>query len=231
MQETGNTRKKTNLRERVYQMLRERIQMGEIGRDDRLVDHDIARDMHISRMPVREALMQLKNEGMLEGTARGFVLRRYSLQQINEIFEIRNLLEPHAAALASANASAAGLARMKNALDAAEAAERRGDWEAFMRSNADFRAAWIAMVPNREMADTISRYIDHVQTVRLMTMQEPAIRELVLQGMRGLYGAFLSGDANLVRERMAGHSRAAATSYYQCCQRMAEQGKGMARAA
>src|SRR6185312_5221966 len=72
--------------------LRERVQMGLVGSSDRLVDHDIARELHVSRMPVREALMQLKNEGMLEGTARGFILRRHSLQQINDIFEIRILL-------------------------------------------------------------------------------------------------------------------------------------------
>lgn len=224
MQAPGSPGKKPNLRERVYQMLRERIQMGLIGHNDRLVDHDIAHDMHISRMPVREALMQLKSEGVLEGTARGFILRRHSLQQINEIFEIRILLEPHAAGLATANASPAFLARMKAALDAAEQASRRGDWEAFMRINADYRTAWIAMVPNREMADTISRFIDHVQVVRLMTMQDDTVRNIILDGMRGLYEAFLSGDANLVRERMTTHCRTASASYYQCYQRLYDTG-------
>lgn len=220
MQSPANPGKKPNLRERVYLMLRERIQMGLVGTDDRLVDHDIARELHVSRMPVREALMQLKSEGVLEGTARGFILRRHSLQQINDIFEIRILLEPHAAALATVNAGPAFLARMKRALDAAEQASARGDWEAFMRLNADYRAAWIDSVPNRAMADMISRFIDHVQTVRLMTMQDPTVRGIILDGMRGLYEAYLSGNADLVRERMTAHCRTAAACYYQCYQRL-----------
>lgn len=211
--------KKLNLRERVYQMLRERIQMGQIGLGDRLVDHDIAHKLHVSRMPVREALMQLKSEGTLEGTARGFVLRRHSLQQISDIFEIRILLEPHAAALATAHASPAFLARLKSALDAAEEASNRSDWEAFMRLNADYRAAWIDIVPNRAMAETISRFIDHVQLVRLVTMQDETVRGIILDGMKGLYDAYLSGNADLVRERMTTHSRTASASYYRCYQR------------
>ncbi|HEX7750274.1 MAG TPA: GntR family transcriptional regulator [Bordetella sp.] len=220
MQSPAKPGKKPNLRERVYQMLRERIQMGLVGSSDRLVDHDIARELHVSRMPVREALMQLKNEGMLEGTARGFILRRHSLQQINDIFEIRILLEPHAAALATANVGPAFLARMKSALDAAQEASDRGDWETFMRLNADYRAAWIDNVPNRAMADAISRFIDHAQTVRLMTMQDETVRGIILDGMRGLYEAYLSGNADLVRERMTSHCRTAAVCYYQCYQRL-----------
>ncbi|WP_459615977.1 GntR family transcriptional regulator [Bordetella sp. 2513F-2] len=211
--------RRPNLRERAYQLLRERIQMGQISLDDRLVDHDIAREMHISRMPVREALMQLKSEGLLEGTARGFRLRRYTLQQMNDVFEIRTLLEPPAAAAASANANGAGLGAMGAALEAAEDAGRRGDLDAFMRHNAQFRAAWLSMVPNREMAATISRYIDHAQVVRLVTMYDERVRRIVLDGMRGLYEAFISGDAALVRERMTAHARAAAACYYECYQR------------
>lgn len=224
MQPPAHPGKKPNLRERVYRMLRERIQMGLIGSGDRLVDHDIAQELHVSRMPVREALMQLTNEGMLEGTARGFILRRHSLQQINDIFEIRILLEPHAAALATANVGPAFLARMKNALDAAEEASDRGDWETFMRLNADYRAAWIDNVPNRAMADMISRFIDHVQTVRLMTMQDETVRGIILDGMRGLYDAYLSGNADLVRERMTTHCRTAAACYYRCYQRLCRDG-------
>ncbi|MOA58433.1 hypothetical protein D3C78_1828350 [compost metagenome] len=79
------------------------------------------------------------------------------------------------------------------------------------------------MVPNRELAEVISRYIDHVQVVRLVTMDDKEIRSIILQGMRGLYEAFLSGDTELVRIRMLGHARAAAACYYSAYQKMLEQ--------
>lgn len=219
---TAAATRKPNLRERVYGIIRERIQTGAIRLEDRLVDHDIAHELHVSRMPVREALMQLKHEGVLEGTARGFVLRRFTLAEMNEIFEIRTLLEPHAAACASLHADPKGLAEMKAALEQAEAAHQRTDLDDFMRSNARFRLSWLAMVPNRELASAISRYIDHVQMVRLVTMGEPQVRSTILNGMRSLYDAFLSGDTDLVRVRMLGHSRAAAACYYNAYLRMVD---------
>lgn len=214
--------RKPNLRERVYRIIRERIQTGVIRLDDRLVDHDIAKELHVSRMPVREALMQLKHEGVLEGTARGFVLRRFTLAEMNEIFEIRTLLEPQAAASASLHADPKGLAAMKTALEQAEAAHQQIDLDAFMRSNARFRLSWLAMVPNRELASALSRYIDHVQMVRLVTMGDRQVRSTILDGMRGLYEAFLSGDTELVRIRMLRHSRAAATCLYGTYQNMVD---------
>ncbi|CAM4336394.1 GntR family transcriptional regulator [Bordetella pseudohinzii] len=214
--------RKPNLRERVYSIIRERIQTGLIRLEDRLVDHDIAQELHVSRMPVREALMQLKNEGVLEGTARGFVLRRFTLAEMNEIFEIRTLLEPSAAASASLHADPRSLAEMKAALEQAESANLRTDLDDFMRSNARFRLIWLAMVPNRELAGAIARYIDHVQVVRLVTMDDQQVRDIILDGMRGLYEAFLSGDTELVRIRMLGHARAAAACYYDAYQKTFE---------
>lgn len=211
--------RKPKLRERVYDIVRERIQMGHIRLEDRLVDHDIACELHVSRMPVREALMQLTNEGLLEGTARGFILRRYTLTQMGEIFEIRTLLEPPAAASASLHAQAKGLAEMGLALEKAQQARTIGDIDEFMRDNARFRWAWLTMVPNRQLADAIARYIDHAQVVRLMTMDDPDVRQIILDGMQGLYQAFLSGDAELVRSRMLTHARAAAACYYNAYQK------------
>jgi DNA-binding GntR family transcriptional regulator len=202
-----------NLRESIYEMLRTRIRQGEISVDDKLVDHDIAKFMRVSRMPVREALLQLKSEGTLESTSRGFMLRRYTPQEISEVFEIRFLLEPPAAAEAARHANSAGLARMKDAVDHAEAAQRSSDWVAFMRSGGAYRRAWLDMVPNRALAETIGRCFDQAQIVRLAIMRYPAVRETVLECLRGSYEAFASGDATLIKERAALYARRAADCY------------------
>ena len=53
-------------RQRIHDTIRTRILTGKIGAADRLVDTAIAAEMGVSRMPVREALMQLVSEGYLE---------------------------------------------------------------------------------------------------------------------------------------------------------------------
>lgn len=205
---------KLSIRERIYRLLRDRMQRGEIGPEDRLLDHEIASSLNVSRMPVREALLQLKSEGFLESTSRGFMARRFSPADIAHIFEIRLLLEPAAGAAACRNSSVEGLSRMHVAAADAEKAHRADDIVEYMKANWAFRAAWVGMVPNPHMAQMITRLRDHVEAVRLATLREPELRELSLVNTRQVLEAFLLGDAELVRERMAVNLRDAATSFY-----------------
>lgn len=203
-----------SIRERIYRLLRDRMQLGEIGADDRLVDHEIAASLDVSRMPVREALLQLKSEGFLEGTSRGFMLRRFTPADIAHIFEIRLLLESAAGAAACRNASVEGMSRMRLAAADAERAHEADDVVGYMKANRAFRTAWVGMVPNPHMAQMITRLRDHVEAVRLATLREPPLRELSLLNTRQVLEAFLLGDPELVRERMTVNLRDAATSFY-----------------
>lgn len=210
----GATGPRLSIREQIYRLLRNRMQRGEIGQADRLLDHEIALSLNVSRMPVREALLQLKSEGFLESTSRGFRLRRFSPADIAHIFEIRLLLEPAAGADACRNASVEGLARMRGAADDAARAHEADDIVEYMKANGAFRTAWVAMVPNPHLAQMITRLRDHVEAVRLATLREPGSRELSLLNTRQILEAFLLGDPELVSQRMAVNLRDAATSFY-----------------
>jgi DNA-binding GntR family transcriptional regulator len=188
--------KSKNLREKIYDMYRERIATGQIAHEDRMVDVEIAAQLNISRMPVREALMQLVNEGMLESTSRGFVLRRFSDDEIEDIFEIRKLLEPVAAANAASNMTTAALQRMERALEDCRRAGRNGEFSRFISSNAEFRGVWLEQVTNRQLAASIKNHVDHVQAVRLATLKRKEIRKDVLDKMQQLYLAFRALDAS-----------------------------------
>ncbi|MBS0427867.1 MAG: GntR family transcriptional regulator [Proteobacteria bacterium] len=202
------------IREQVYAMLRDRIQLGEITFGDRIVDQELAAELNVSRMPVREALLQLKNEGYLEGTARGFILPQFTPEDIANIFEIRLLLEPSAAASACRNATVEGLGRMKQAVSDAERAHRKADVLAYMQANSAFRAAWVDMLDNRQLAQIIDRLRDHAQAVRLATLKEKEFRALSLQHTKEILDAFLRKDVEAVRESIAHNLRESAASYY-----------------
>jgi len=202
-----------NLRESVYQMLRERIQHGEIGLEDKLVDQDIASRLSISRMPVREALMQLKSEGALESTARGFMLRRFTARQMNEAFEVRRLVEPAAVVMACVRADSAGVQNLKQCLDLAEQAHAADDNVAFLRHKAGFRSAWMAMVPNQTLVDTIERFYDHVHLARLLTLADGAMRGQTVDYMRRMHEAFAGGDTEKARESVLAQLDAMAVRY------------------
>ena len=90
--------KQTTLSESVYAEIRSRLQRGEIGPNDRVLDYEVAEEFDCTRMPVRQAPLRLVSEGYLIGTTRGFVTPTLTNDDIHEIFEVRRLLEPAARA-------------------------------------------------------------------------------------------------------------------------------------
>ncbi len=194
--------RRQSLRSQVYADLRRRIHLGQVRPGERLVDVDIAAQLGVSRMPARDALLQLTHEGYLVATTRGFTLPSLDLDDMREIFEVRRLLEPRAAALAARDRSAEQLEALAQARQRAAQALDQYDAEAFMRANIDFRQAWMAAVHNRRLADTLRRFVDHVQSVRFGTLSRPDVRDIVMRGLNQLYAAFASRDAVLAHDRM-----------------------------
>lgn len=204
----------SSLRERIYADLRTRLQLCEFGPDDRLVDTDIAASYGTSRMPAREALLQLVNDGYLVGTTRGFMVPVLSDADVRDIFEIRKLLEPRAAAQAARDLDAAAEAALDEAVQEARAALREGDVQRLIMSNIAFRAAWLGRVRNGRLAQTIARFVDHVQTVRLETLRRPGIPQVVLDGLEDLHAAFLTRDPIAASDRMAAFIGAAEQAFF-----------------
>lgn len=183
-----------NHRQRIHDTIRSRILRGEVAPDERLVDTAIAGEMGVSRMPVREALMQLVSEGYLESTTRGFALPRLGPDRIAEIFLLRRLLEPRAAASAAQVMGDADLDNLRRAFDESESTLGSADFETFYRASEAFRDAWLRAVPNNELRAAIQRYAGQVQAVRLATMRDPQAHRVIVAGQRELLERFECRD-------------------------------------
>jgi DNA-binding GntR family transcriptional regulator len=179
-------------RSRIHETLRLRLLRGEVGPDLRLVDHAIAEEMGVSRMPVREALMQLVSEGYLESTSRGFALPNLSAERIAEVFVLRRLLEPHAVACVARDRTAEDLHAMREGLGVAEVAGE--DVAAFHRGSEAFRNAWLGAVRNSELRNAIQRYSGQVQSVRFATLPDPHARRTIIAGLQSLLHAVEAQD-------------------------------------
>jgi DNA-binding GntR family transcriptional regulator len=207
-------RRNDSLSERIYLDLRARLQRCDISPDQRLVDHEIGEVYGTSRMPAREALLRLANEGYLAGTSRGFITPRLSLADVRDIFEVRRLLEPQAAANAARDLTQSDEARLTAAIGEARQAAAANDIERLILANIAFRATWLGAVGNSRLANTIARFVDHVQTVRLGTLVDPATRTVVLDGLEGLYNAFCQRDAVAAAAQMSAFMEAAEQAFF-----------------
>lgn len=82
------------IREIAYEVLKHAIVTGEIPAGERIVETDYAERLHISRTPLREALRKLERDGLVEYVLRrGVVVRAFTIEDVDEIYTIRNALE------------------------------------------------------------------------------------------------------------------------------------------
>ena len=82
------------IREIAYEVLKHAIITGEIPAGERIVETDYADRLHISRTPLREALRKLERDGLVEYVLRrGVVVRAFTVEDVEEIYTIRNSLE------------------------------------------------------------------------------------------------------------------------------------------
>jgi hypothetical protein len=206
--------RRDSLSERIYFELRGKVQRSEVAADFRFVDIDLATEYGTSRMPAREALLRLANEGYLVGTTRGFMVPRLTLDDIRDVFEVRRLLEPRAAANAAQHLDSLTEQELSRALQEASLAAERHDANRMILANIAFRQAWLAKVRNRRLADTIGRFVDHAQTVRLKTLQTESTRMVVLNGLTSLHGAFMRRDPIAVNDRMVAFMAAAEDAFF-----------------
>ncbi|WP_378951418.1 GntR family transcriptional regulator [Pelosinus sp. sgz500959] len=82
------------LRDIIFEHLRQEILDGHLKPDDRLIERDIATKLNVSRTPIREALRKLESEGFVEHVPRkGVIVRGFNMTEIEEIYDIRKELE------------------------------------------------------------------------------------------------------------------------------------------
>lgn len=186
----------------IHDALIGRIQRGEVTPQTRLVDTAVAAEFGVSRMPARDALLRLAHEGYLEPTTRGFVLPRLDHEEILEIFDLRRLLEPRAAAMAAHSLSGEELEALGANLADARAAMEAGNAESLFRSCEKFRNGWISAVSNISLRRALQRYMTQVQAVRLMTFVNAANHPLIVSGNTRLYEAFRQRDAVVASDRI-----------------------------
>lgn len=95
------------------ELIRAAILEGRLEPGRRLKEEELARELGISRTPVREALLVLQTEGLLESAPnRGATVRAYRPEEIEEMYDLRGLLEGHAAHRAAVRISDEDLARL-----------------------------------------------------------------------------------------------------------------------
>jgi DNA-binding GntR family transcriptional regulator len=123
---------------RVARGLRDRVSSGALAPGTALSQAGIAGEYGVSRIPVRDALQALATDGLVELRGTTAVVTPLSIEDLQELYELREALEPVATRLAVPRVGRAGIARMASMLAVMDdAATSPGQW---VETNAAFHA-------------------------------------------------------------------------------------------
>ncbi|MEV0648428.1 GntR family transcriptional regulator [Phytomonospora sp. NPDC050363] len=192
------------LRDRVYETLRRRIVEATAPPGQRLVERDLAAELEVSRIPLREALRLLAADGLVVTVpGRGTIVSPFTPDDVRDLFDVRESLEVLTARLAAERADADGLARLRGHLDRARAAMAEGDHAAVIDANADFHDELVTLAGNALLA-SMARPLSG-RTRRLFHLTADRDQSVQCAEHEQLYDAIAAHDAVSAAEHAARH--------------------------
>jgi len=197
-----------------YQRLKQRILDNEYEPGTKVLEQTLADDLGLSRTPVREALVRLEQEGLVEVVPRhGMLVLPIRPSDMREIYEILTNLEPAATErLAAQRPSAERIAPLIEACDAMETALAADDLTAWAKADEKFHFALVNLCGNRRLAAMVMTVWDQAHRARIFTLKLRPKPVESTREHRAVVEAILAGDAARARELYRLHRERAAHS-------------------
>jgi DNA-binding GntR family transcriptional regulator len=195
------------VRERAYEYLKDSVLSGRLNPGERLTEEHLAKELGMSRTPIREALHKLESEGLIKPLAtRGFVASQDSKDEIDELFEIRAVLEGYALRIISSRITDALLECLEETVAKAEEALRRGCLDEVFQWNTRFHDTLHELITDkRRLYHQMVTMRQYVLRYRKTTLQYPAGGARTVDGHRKIVLALRLRDADLCERVMREH--------------------------
>ncbi len=146
-----------SLKDHVYEYLWERINDRSLKPAEKIDLNNICESLQISRTPVREALAQLENEGLLEKLPRrGYVVREINMETIKELYTILGCLEGLAAELACSSLTQDDFVTMNRLLEKMDESIEKRNYRHYDKFQIKFHDVYISKCGSRELQVLIS---------------------------------------------------------------------------
>jgi DNA-binding GntR family transcriptional regulator len=150
----------------VLERLRALILTGEYGPDERLIEEQLAERLGVSRTPVRQALTMLEAEGLVEITPnRGATVCSFSIEDVWDIYDLRAVLEGHAARRAAGRIERRELERLRELAREMEGLpgqfdDHEEEIRALVALNQEFHGTIVEASRNRRLERLINRTVE-----------------------------------------------------------------------
>lgn len=191
----------------VQREIERRIIAGELEPGAKLNEAELAAAMGISRGPVREAFRALEQAGLVHTEKnRGVFVRQISLEEANEIYEVRAALERQMGALAAKKATREQIERLRGIVKRMHAVGRSRDPDAYFPLNLEFHETLAEACGNRALATNYRRVVNELNLYRRQAiMRNVEIIPVSTKEHEAIVAAVAQGDAALAERLLYDH--------------------------
>ncbi len=199
----------------VQREIERQIVSGELAAGSKLNEAELAADLRVSRGPVREAFRALEQAGLVRTEKnRGVFVREVSIEEADEIYEVRAALDGLIGRLAAKRISPAQLARARAVVERMHAAERTLDVDAYFPLNLEFHEILSEAAGNNALRANYRRVVNELNLYRretlvrntehipVSTRDHEAIVNAIADGDEALAGRLLYEHVINSRERL-----------------------------
>ncbi|CAN7530586.1 GntR family transcriptional regulator [Pseudoduganella sp. LjRoot289] len=184
-------------RAEVYRTLKQWIVELTLAPEEVIRDHDLAERLGVSRTPVREALRQLEDEGLVVTSFHKWTkVAPADPAEVLQLYPVVAALEAAAVRLAASRLAADDLARLGKLNQALEQAIRRGDSAAATGCDMAFHALLVERSGNAEIAKLLGTLRPRIQRIELAYFGDQPMALQSVADHRAILAALRKGDAD-----------------------------------
>jgi DNA-binding GntR family transcriptional regulator len=195
-------------RTQVYATLRDAIIRAELPPGRKLSENELANWLGVSRTPIREALVRLRDERLVAIVPQlGTFVSRISPQAVSDAQFIREALECAAIREAALLATEDEIAALEENLRAQERADERSDFDAFYVLDEDFHKMLCDLSGHGMVWAVSQRAKGHLNRIRRLSIPVPSYIGEMIAEHRAVVDAVADHDPNEAEERLRDHLR------------------------
>ena len=154
-----------------FKALRDSILSGKLIPNETYNEMALAKRLGISRTPVREALLELSNQGLVTFMPRvGVRINHFTKQDVEEIFELRKAIELFAIAKVTKDFLRHDFASLETTLQSQREAIKKENFAAFLNADREFHLTFTKLTNNKRLLTTLENIRDMIQVMSIRAL-------------------------------------------------------------
>ncbi|MGM0378780.1 MAG: GntR family transcriptional regulator [Bacillota bacterium] len=188
---------KKSLTTLIFDRVRDEIINGDYNPGDKLIENRLAKELGVSRTPVREALKQLELDGLVESIPnRGVIVKGISDQDIYDIYTVRISIETIAARWAVERMTEKDLEELEEIYDLMEFFTSKGNAKRIFELNTEFHEKIYSSTKSRFLENILRDFQLFIKSTRLESLKTEGRLDKALKEHKEILNALKDRDAD-----------------------------------